>query len=272
MICNAGRNYLVFKSDGQVFRCQCHLEFLLGDMSHIDQWITQVQLFCPLTETCENDHPGEWQRASRFDDKGNLIDKGVMAVQPENELVTRIFLTGNRERSSEEWCSLFDRLARRYKKCWHRIEGDDPANFQGIAQLIEKVSFLGDHLTYVTNFTSNTTRIVDVLAKASVDCVHFVAIIDPTSQEFNDIKMLGRLRLIHERGFKVHAIMPGTLGTFYLFETFFEKISNRYGIPMSFIPQIKFPEHMRDKLNAIVSMGAQSTTMKVNDHETFSCL
>lgn len=272
MICNAGRNYLVFKPDGQVFRCQCHLETPLGDMNDLDQWIPQVNLSCPLMVECQSDHPGEWNRASRLDDQGEAIERGAMAGQPDNEVVTRIFLTGSEGRSPEEWCALFDRLARRYKKCWHRIEGGDPADFPGIAQLIEKVSFLGDHLFYVTDLSSRTTRIVDVLAKASVDCVQFTAVINPTTPGFSEVKVLGRLRLIHERGYEVNAIMPGTLETFYLFEPFFSKISGKYGIPMGFIPEIEFPEHMQEKLDALVKMSTLPTAAKVEDQDSFSGL
>jgi len=272
MICNAGRNYLVFKSDGSTFRCQCHLEIPLGKIGDIDQWLPRVDLSCLIMTDCKTNHPGEWNRASRLDHLGIAIDQGTLAGQPDNEVVTRISLTGESECPPGDWCSLFERLARRYKKCWHRIEGGDPADFQGIAQLIEKVSFLGDHLFYVTDLSSRTTRIVDVLAKAAVDCVQFTVVINPTSPDFNEIKMLGRLRLIHERGYKVNAIMPGTLETFYLFEPFFNKINQRYDIPMTFHPRVEFPEHMKPKLDALVKMGSTLSKKKEKDKETFSGL
>jgi hypothetical protein len=117
--------------------------------------------------------------------------------------------------------------------------------------------------------SSRTTRIVDVLAKASVDCVQFTGIVNPTSPGFNEIKVLGRLRLIHERGFKVKAVMPGNLRTFYLFEPFFEKITNRYGIPMTFAPEVEFPEHMQKQLHVLVKMGDSSTAAKHEDQESF---
>jgi len=272
MRCNAGRNYLIFKPDGTVFRCQCHSKTPLGDMGDLDQWIPQTARSCPIMEQCQRDFPNEWNRACRLDDQGVLIDQGTMAGQPDNEVVTKMSLVGENMRSPEEWCALFDRLARRYKKCWHRIEGGDPADFPGIAQLIEKVSFLGDHLFYVTNLSSRTTRLVDVLAKASVDCVQFTAIVDPTHPDFSEIKVLGRLRLIHERGFEVSAVMPGTFGTFHLFEQFFEKISGKYGIPMGFIPEADFPGHMQARLTALVEMGTLKTEAKAEDQETFSGL
>lgn len=272
MICNAGRNYLVFKSNGQVFRCQCHQETPLGDMGDLDQWFPQVALSCPLMEECQRSHPGEWHRASRLDDQGKAVDRGSLSGQPDNEVVTRIFLTGETMRSQEEWCFLFERLARRFKKCWHRIEGDDPADFPGIAQLVEKVSFLGDQLLYVSDLSSRKTRIVDVLSKASVDCVRFTAVVNPSAPGFNEIKVLGRLRLIHERGFKVNAVMPGNMATFYLFEPFFEKFSSKYGIPMTFIPEVEFPEHMQERLGILKQMGSSPAVSKTDEQDSFSGL
>jgi hypothetical protein len=265
VLCNAGKNYLVFKPDGQAFRCQCHMDTPLGDMNNISEWIPNIDLSCPIMSECKRNHPEEWNMASRLDDCGNIAEQGTMAGQPYSEVVTRISLVGDKLRSPEEWCSLFDLLAKHYKKCWHRIEGGDPSEFQGIAQLIDKISFLGDHLFYVTDLSSKTTRIVDVLAKATVDCIQFIAIINPTTHGFNEIKTLGRLRLIHERGFRVSVVMPGNLGTFYFFEPFFEKISNRYGIPMAFLPETEFPKHMKERLASIMAMSDHSKFQRKED-------
>lgn len=255
MLCNAGRNYLVFHSDGQAYRCQCHLETPLGPIEEIDSWISKVQLDCSITRSCEENHRPEWDRTCRLAADGSVLDRGGQACDPNNEVMTRIQLNGESTRSPEDWCTLFDRLAKRYKKCWHRIEGQDPADFPGIARLVDKISFLGDQLYYVTDFSSRTTRIVDVLSKANPECVHFTGIINPTATNFDEIRFLGRIRLIKERGYSVCAIMPGTLVNLHLFDKFFAIISGKYGIPMAMLPEQVYPESVKTIVQKILEKG-----------------
>lgn len=259
--CNAGKNYLVFYPGGQAYRCQCHTEVPLGSIEDIESWISDVSLECSISDTCEKDYESEWNRASRLSDDGKVIDRGNQSCDPHNEIVTRIQLVGEEIRSPEDWCILFDRLAKRYKKCWHRIEGHDPSDFPGISRLVEKISFLGDQLYYVTDLSSRNTRLVDVLAKANIDCTHFTCILDPTSAGFDEIKFLGRMRLIKERGYSVCVIMPGKLTNLPLFDRFFGLVYGKCGIPMGVVP------HAGDCLSDYAQSLLQEVMAKGNLHE-----